>query len=351
MKSTKISDKLQNIELFHSHSLSSDEFLRKIFIVGYNSKALNKSLAKSISFDRETKKIVELIESKEITIRSCGPLILGLVRIYDRVVKNLLEDVQNVLNKKQNDKKTHKTHRTKETKDVIEEETMDNTDVLEKEIIPKNSFDLSISNYLHTSPLKHGIFSLLAEQTPSRYKTKISSEKKDLSSIEAFRGDVSGESNNTTENKLTSEIKVNKTLSNIREEPIFEENQGDFKNFFQIISGNQKKEGDLIQELLESESKVNFKMDGGGFFDEIEQMEIKLDEPKFEEEEKEKEIKLSSEIEQKLENLRINNKKIKYKIAFPSDEVVCIDNEKMSKEKEELMRKEESSIEIFMRVK
>jgi hypothetical protein len=349
MKSTKISDKNQNIELFHSHSLSSDEFLRKIFIVGYNSKALNKSLAKSISFDRETKKIVELIESKEITIRSCGPLILGLVRIYDRVVKNLLEDVQNVLSKKQHDKKTQKTHRTKETKDVIEEETMDNTEVIEKAIEHKKPSDSSISNYFLTSPLKHGIFSLLAEQTPSRYKSNLSSEKKDLSSIEAFRADVSGEGINTTENKLTSEIKMNKTLSNIREEPIFEDNQGDFKNFFQIISGNQKREGDLIQELLESESKANFKMDGGGFFDEIEQMEIKIDEPKFDEEEKE--IKLSSEIEQKLENLRINNKKIKYKITFPSDEMVCIDNEKMSKEKEELMRKEESPIEIYMRVK
>ena len=332
----------KELEVYGHEILSNDDFLRKIYHAGYNSKVLTKSFANSIVFEKEAKKIIQLIESKEITIRSCGPLLLGLIRVYDKIVKNFLEEIKNVFADKAEEKKAKKAAKSK---DVTEEE---NTESIDKNVSTtlvikgkeKKQFENLMSNYLLSSPLKQGIFSMLADQTPSKFKGNLSSEKKDFSSIEAFRPDVDTPESRDNELK-SSEIKIkeNKNVKLIREAPIYEENDADFNNFFHIISENQKKEGDLIKDLLENEIKFNMNEE---FKQQNIDMDINFNEPKVEEE-----LKFTENFEEKLKNFR--SKKMKYNVKLVSDNAINFDKEKELKHTEDLANMDD--VDLYKKVK
>lgn len=340
----KTLDKSENkeIELYAKEGLSNDDFLRKIYHLGYSTKSMTKTFAKSIVFERETRKIIQLIESKEITIRSCGPLLLGLVRVYDKIVKNFLEDVRSIFTVKSDERKSKKGGLSKE---ALDEEAKESNEKNESEVLDKRNKEKIMTNFLLTSPLKQGIYSLLAEQTPSKYLSNLSTEKRDLSSIEAFRADISTEGK-ITEKGSDIKIKENKNVKYIPEASILDENQeGDFNNFFKIISANQKKEGDLIRDLLDSETKINFPMEEKK--DEIidlGDMNIHLDQHKFDEED----IKFTHEIEEKIKEYRTKSKKIRSNFAY--DEATSINMETILKSYEQKENLNEDHIDLYKRV-
>ena len=149
----KTLDKSENkeIELYAKEGLSNDDFLRKIYHLGYSTKSMTKTFAKSIVFERETRKIIQLIESKEITIRSCGPLLLGLVRVYDKIVKNFLEDVRSIFTVKSDERKSKKGGLSKE---ALDEEAKESNEKNESEVLDKRNKEKIMTNFLLTSPLK-----------------------------------------------------------------------------------------------------------------------------------------------------------------------------------------------------
>ena len=332
-------------ELLVNEVLSNDDFLRKIFYVGYNYKALTKTFAKSIVFEREAKKIFQLIESKELSIRSCGPLLLGLMRVYDRIVRNFLEDLNNIFNEQSNERKSKKAIISREfgIEETNEEIDKKESEDLEKRNKEKKTNDNIMTKYLLTSPYKQGIYSLLADQTPSKFLANLSSDKREQSSIEAFRPDMTSSDSKFMGKETEIKIKENKNVKYISEASIFDENQeGDFNNFFQIISANQRKEGDLIRDLLESETRINFKEELNDF-GQID-LNINLDEKKFDEEE----IKFSHDFEEKLQEYRSKAKKIRSNFTY--DEAISFDMDSMLKLHEEKNNLNEDHVDLYKRV-
>lgn len=213
----------------------SNTSLRKIFHLGYNSRLLTKNIVNSIKFQEVINNIIEFASSDELTVRTYGPLILGLVRIYDKKLKLILEEV-NELTKSKASLQLHQDKKEDRKKALLskkkQEMRSDN-----KGNINLNSITNSNSYILTVSPMKEGVFSLMNNYskdkllTPSKPNLDLISQD----SKEVLRATI-GQQFSISQRLLSSN---KKTIENQIQNPelnLSDNNQPELNNFFDFIN-------------------------------------------------------------------------------------------------------------------
>jgi hypothetical protein len=156
---------MNNESLYTSSDVvASNTSLRNLYQIGFNTKSLTKAVVGSINITQVCSKIKKLIDEDTVTIKTCGPLLLGISRVYGKKVKLYLEDIMTVLDIKK--------------KEPVNDESV----VRKKKKLPAaaGSVDLSTTmlssskkrdNLISMSPINDGLFNQLKErvQTPQKF--------------------------------------------------------------------------------------------------------------------------------------------------------------------------------------
>lgn len=222
--------------------ITEDVALRNLFHLGYNSKSLTKAIVNSIKFEDVVNTIRSYIENDELSVRTCGPLLLGLARVYDKQTKIFLEELVSLFQikreKPQSQQNQAESTKANEIKVEPAKKNVKNMSVLTSTDLSNQSF--LNNNVLSLSPLNDGLFSVLNndKQTPHQMFTS-ESKLKSPSIMEGFRAQP-GALDSKSKLNLTSNLKHNPQM--IRESSLFEdEDNQDVGNFFEFISENIQK--------------------------------------------------------------------------------------------------------------
>jgi hypothetical protein len=132
-----------------SEIIAKNNYLKNLYFIGFNSKPVNKAILNSIHFSDAICSIKSFIGTDELNIKSCGSLILGLCKIYDKKIKVFYEEIENML-KINKDKKTLKAEKLQEekilkkSKEPKEKEKNSKMNKISKEVVDetniKNNF-------------------------------------------------------------------------------------------------------------------------------------------------------------------------------------------------------------------
>jgi hypothetical protein len=212
--------------------ITSDNNLRNLYQLGFNSKTLTKGFVNSFKFDAAIELIKNYIDTDELSIKSLGPLVLGLAKVYNKKVSILLDETQTIFTKPwsvlpEKEIKKEKRIKSKEVKSTEAEEELGK----EKPTIIKETGSLQI---VSQSPLNDTLFKMIdrPDETTERFlqQTTIKSEQKffDLTKstpIEAFRA---------TGTRIAEQM---------TEEPGVLQVDRDFGNFFQFSTDRMEPSG------------------------------------------------------------------------------------------------------------
>jgi hypothetical protein len=304
----------------------SDYSLRNLYQVGHNSKNLTKTLVTSLKFREVIENIKVYVANNQLSLRSLGPIILGLVKLYDRQIKFYLEELSESLKlrKNENEGGNIKNQKSK-SKSKIKDSSNINNSTDESEILSsKNSF--YNKNVLSLSPLQDGIFSLLNKELPSsggKFLNTPTRNYENTPSVGIMRADGTGEKSKSKFNFLNSN-------DVILEKTIFEEENQDINNFFKFINEAAVSDNKFDMENL------NF---ANNFEDEVNKLDILN--PVFKSNNKSLLNNLAAEISSHVlkskEELKKSGKntKIEYdeeiEISFPQNQIVDINSDELFK--------------------
>jgi len=98
-----------------SEIIAKNNYLKNLYFIGFNSKPVSKVIMNSINISDAIETIKSFIENEDITIKSCGHLILGLCKIYEKKIKLYYDELENMV-KVNKDKKTLKAEKIKDDK-------------------------------------------------------------------------------------------------------------------------------------------------------------------------------------------------------------------------------------------
>ena len=226
-----------NVELILSNSS-----LRNLYQIGFNSRNLTKSIVTSLKISEITTSIIKYASSNDLSVRSYGPLLLGLVRIYDKKIKFLLEEASSIFRQKINQDNKGDNAKTKQKgKKNKEEEEKAQLSTSKKKFALNSSL-----NILSLSPIQDNVFSLMntfnsASKKKASLQTPLKSNMDMLTidSKEILRRSAQ-QSSNTNSVALISE-KENENMSqhfvgSQRKDSIKEE---DINNFFAFIQDGE----------------------------------------------------------------------------------------------------------------
>ena len=136
----------------------SNPSLRNLYQIGYNSRALTKPTILSFKLKEITASIIKHAEANTLSLRSYGPLLLGLARIYNKQIKIIYEEAISLFKK----------HINTEQPNAVSNE--DNTKKTKRRKIQKGNKDsndatnlsfVSQANILSLSPYQESVYSML----------------------------------------------------------------------------------------------------------------------------------------------------------------------------------------------
>lgn len=216
----------QEVNLVEADSdvITKDVQLRNLFQLGYNSRALTKQIVNSIKLDDALVTIKNFIESGHLSVKNCGPLLLGLIRVYFKKIKIYTEEVESLFNVK---KEGAKKKKVEEAFDKTKDRTL-NTEA--NTFFNQNVLSLSMVS-------DSNMYSMLHDKTPIKTKSESIIGNSTTPVAEVMRAGLSTDSKQQPLFNFNSEAKQN---------ILAEEDQiKDVNNFFQFISENIKTEQNL----------------------------------------------------------------------------------------------------------
>lgn len=168
--------------------ISHDNSLRNLYHLGFNTKTMTKAMSNSFKFEDSISLITHYINTDQLPIKLCGPLILGLARLHNKKMLNLLEDIQSIFKVKKNEP-TEQKKGIFSKKQKMAEKIDNNNDQTQEDSSGQSSFGL-----MSLSPLNEGLYNILSlkgeikeELSPMKMPLFFREPTSDGSGIEAFR--------------------------------------------------------------------------------------------------------------------------------------------------------------------
>jgi hypothetical protein len=103
--------------------IMSNNILRNVYQIGFNSRNITKTLTNNLEIKEISNDIIKDTKNNIISVRSYGPLLLGLVLIYKKKIILFIEDVFNTLKNKFNNNNNNENFDDDDYKKNIKKET------------------------------------------------------------------------------------------------------------------------------------------------------------------------------------------------------------------------------------
>lgn len=244
-----------NVELILSNSS-----LRNLYQIGFNSRNLTKSIVTSLKISEITSSIIKYASSNDLSIRSYGPLLLGLVRIYDKKIKFLLEEACLIFRQKISQDNKGDNGKTKQKGKKSKEEEKNISSTSKKKFALNSSF-----NILSLSPIQDNVFSLMNNfNSTSKSKNSLQTPSKSnldmltIDSKEILRRSAQQQSSNTKSVALITgkenESMSQQFLGSQRKDSIKDE---DINNFFAFIQDGEGPATYPNNQIIEGPNEVD----------------------------------------------------------------------------------------------
>ena len=243
--SSQNSSEEQNEKSAHHSSntelIMSITYLRNLYQIGFNSRSLTKGLVTGLKIDEISSSIIDYAKSNELSVKSYGPLLLGLVRIYDKKLKLLLEEATSLFRQRARKEDAQENRTAK----VNGKKSVDN-----KIVSSKKKIDIdSSTNLLSLSPMQNSVFTLMNSLHSAKKSSKIltpskqSMELLSIDSKELLRR--SAQKNSMSQNiMLNTESAFSHQLSSNQIKK--EKGNEDIENFFDFIKENNGQNEDML---------------------------------------------------------------------------------------------------------
>ena len=106
--------------------IRSNKILGKLYEIGYNERKITKNFASKLIIEDATKSLKNYAANFSISMRACGPLILGLVRVYNKKLLLILEDAINIFKQRIQNQNINISKFEKKKKDKFKNEFKSN---------------------------------------------------------------------------------------------------------------------------------------------------------------------------------------------------------------------------------
>jgi hypothetical protein len=228
-----------------SDVISSNSSLRNLYQIGFNTKSLTKAVVNSINITGICNRLKRLVEEDELTIKACGPLLLGISRVYGKKVKLYLEELMTALDIKKKepiDESLIKTARRK--KKLLAGQIEDEATDIAMSSKRKGSM-------VSMSQMSHGLFNQLKERirTPQR----LNIDRLETPPMEVFRAGFPSSVQKNTFEEMKSYAEEGENFFKFISENTFSERPHDMD--FDINIGDINYEQPLPSDLKFNETK------------------------------------------------------------------------------------------------
>lgn len=141
-----------------SELIAKNTYLKNLYFIGFNSKPVNKAVLNAIDLEEAVNSIKSYISTDDLSMKSCGSLVLGLCKIYEKKIKLYHEDLEVILKLNKDKKalkaeKEQKEEKSKAQKDrnIEIENERNNQEMIKKKL--KNKGESGKNNNLSEADL------------------------------------------------------------------------------------------------------------------------------------------------------------------------------------------------------
>ena len=290
--------------------IRSNKILGKLYEIGYNERKITKNFASKLIIEDATKSLKNYAANFSISMRACGPLILGLVRVYNKKLLLILEDAINIFKQRIQNQNINISKIEKKKKDKFKNEFKSNDKQSNLKWFSNSSSNNMIS--LMNESLHHMIDNIDSKSkdlnkivTPSKHSINFfginsqdilqrTIQKSGLS--QKISNNISNNINNK-ENNFSNMINIDNNILNISKNNQLDFNDdlnydinenindndlnydnNDFVDLFDILKQNKKSVKQIEKNLKEKEKK-NIFVHKNKFLDYDDDININLEPP------------------------------------------------------------------------
>ena len=244
MSSQNSSEESNEKSAHHSSNtelIMSNTYLRNLYQIGFNSRSLTKGLVTGLKIDEISSSIIDYAKANELSVKSYGPLLLGLVRIYDKKLKLLLEEATSLFRQRATKEDAQENKKTK----INGKKSVDNKLVASKK---KIDFDSS-TNLLSLSPMQNSVFSLMNNlHSEKKSSTLLTPSKQSLELLSIDSKELLRRS--AQKSSVSQNIMVNSDAAafshQLSSAQLNKEKHEDVDNFFDFIKENNGQNEDML---------------------------------------------------------------------------------------------------------
>ena len=270
--------------------IRSNKILGKLYEIGYNGRKITKNFASKLIIEETIKSLKKYAANNSLPMRAYGPLILGLVRVYNKKLLLILEDAMNIFRQRIQNQSINNSKIERKKKDKFKDELKTNVKQTNLKWFSNSSSNNMISlmneSLLHmidTIDSKHKEFNKIV--TPSKQFTDLNSndlfkrtlQKSSLSQKISNNISINNKENNCSKminmddnsfsninknNQLDFNDDINYNINenineNINDNELNYDNN-DFIDLFDILNQNKKSVKQIEKNLKEKEKKNIF---------------------------------------------------------------------------------------------
>ena len=268
--------------------IRSNKILGKLYEIGYNGRKITKNFASRLIIEEATKSLKKYAANYSLPMKAYGPLILGLVRVYNKKLLLILEDAMNIFKQRIQNQNINISKIEKKKKDKFKDEfkssdkptnikwlsnsSSDNMITLMNESIHHmidNMDSKSKDSNKIVTPSKKSFFginshdilqrtfqkSALSQKISNNISSNINNKENNFANMINFDNNIL---NNSKNNKLDFNDDINYDINeNINDNELNYDNN-EFVDLFDIINQNKKSVKEIEQNLKEKEKKNIF---------------------------------------------------------------------------------------------